>query len=96
MSKPIDYKLTKDELMAQIHRTLRELYRDRLMSPEEILDNLVEDNYGISFMAYNFAEINVIEPDEMIRKLYIELGIEFEKNLHDKFYFVMKIGRAHV
>jgi len=40
-------------------------------------------------MVPDFARINDMETADVIQKLYIELGIEFEKNLHDKFYFVM-------
>jgi len=89
MTKPTEYKLTKEELVVQIHHTLRELFPDRLFSPDEIMNNLIIDSSGITFMVPDFARINDMETADVIQKLYIELGIEFEKNLHDKFYFVM-------
>ncbi len=89
MNKPTKYILTKEELVVQIHHTLRELFPDRIFSPNEIKNSLVADDSGITFMVPDFARINDMETADIIQKLYIELGIEFEKNLHDKFYFVM-------
>jgi len=41
------------------------------------------------FPAKEFAEsVNLVNSD-FVDKLYLELGIEFEKNLHDKFLFEM-------
>ena len=89
MSGQPKYRLTKDELAMQIHQTLREIYPGQLILTEDILKALIENDSGIIFNAAELAAVNNIDPDEFIQKIYIELGIEFEKNLHDKTYFMM-------
>lgn len=85
----MEYKLSKEELARQIHQALREAYPDVAVISEDIKDNLHETKDGITFLCNNFAAAINFNPVELIQKLYIELGIEFEKNLHDKYYFMM-------
>ncbi len=82
------YRLTKEELARQIHQALRERYQG-MDSIAVLREFLIEDEAGITFNVKEFAIKNDLEGGEILSSLYIELGIEFEKNLHDKFYFMM-------
>jgi hypothetical protein len=83
------YKLTKEELTRQIHQTLRELYSDVIITSDDIKDKIHVTKDGITFLCSDFASEMNFNSAELIQNLYIELGIEFEKNLHDKYYFMM-------
>lgn len=92
MINGLQYKMTRDELTRQIHQTLREIYPHSDFSAGQIfkmIDESSEKNNVLIFKAAEFAEINEIDKTEFMTGLYIELGVEFEKNLHDKFYFTM-------
>lgn len=87
-----EYELTKDELTRQIHQTLRDIYPEKDISADTVFD-MISESTGRSkeliFRAADFAQLHEIDRAEFMTGLYVELGIEFEKNLHDKFYFIM-------
>jgi len=83
--------LIKEELTRQLHQTIQELYPEGNYDPNLIDKILFESEPGklFTFPAKEFAESGNLHADDFINKLYLELGIEFEKNLHDKFLFKM-------
>jgi ribosome assembly protein YihI (activator of Der GTPase) len=87
----ITFKLTKEELTRQLHQTIQELCPEIENDPNLIDKLLTELEQGRQFVfpAEAFADEGGINPDDFIDRLYLELGIEFEKNLHDKFLFEM-------
>jgi len=92
MNVPKEYELTKDELTRQIHLTLRDIYPREDITADTIFEFISEtagQSKELVFRAADFAQMYEIDKKEFLSRLYIELGIEFEKNLHDKFYFIM-------
>jgi hypothetical protein len=85
----MEYRLSRGDLIRQIHRAIREQDHDLPIDSEKI-EAVVEDTEsGYIFRAGDFAEKCGIEDDNFVNKIQRELGVEFEKNLHDKFYFRM-------
>ena len=85
------FELTREELTRQLYQTIQELYPDRLHDPNRIDNLLSEPDQARMFVfrAKEFAESAGFAAEDFMQKLYLELGIEFEKNLHDKFLFEM-------
>ena len=86
----IKFKLERDELSRQIHFVLRVLYPESSLSPKLVHDMVTEaapDGAGFNFDAGRFAEETGLEKEGLIAGLYRELGIEHEKNWHDKVYY---------
>ena len=90
----IKFKLEKDEISRQIHYILRELYPD-LKTTSDIVCNLVIETApggaGFKFEAASFAEKAGLDGNQLISGLYKELGVEYEKNWHDKSFFEIKV-----
>ncbi|HDL03732.1 MAG TPA: hypothetical protein ENH25_06335 [candidate division Zixibacteria bacterium] len=90
----IKFKLEKDEISRQIHYILGELYPDLKISSDAIRDLVVEtapDGAGVKFDAAAFAEHAGIDKNELTADLFKELGVEYEKNWHDKLFFGIKM-----
>ena len=89
----IKFKLEKDELSRQIHYVLKELYPETNIAPETVHDLLIAtapDGAGFKFEAATMADMAGLDRDELTSGLYHELGVEYEKNWHDKSYFDFK------
>lgn len=87
------FRLEKEEIARQIHYVLREIYPERQFDAGRIYDMLSEEASPIQkivFPAEKFAEVNGMDGAEFTASLFRELGVEFEKNLHDKFFFTMR------
>ncbi len=86
-----EFKLIKEELTRQLHQTIQELYPESQYDPNLINKLLLESEPGRQFIfpANEFAESGNLDAVNFINSLFLELGIEFEKNLHDKFLFEM-------
>ncbi len=87
----IEFKLSKEELAGEIYRAINEIYPELIFS-NELIYNAINDSIKGSwfkFSAVKFANDNNLDSQEFIDRLYKCLGIEFEKNLHDKFLFEM-------
>lgn len=92
MTENLRPKLSRDEIARQIHLVLRELYPDKNLLANVIHKMIIEtnpDGAGFRFPANEFAEYNDIDELNLAGRLHKELGVEFEKNLHDKFFFAM-------
>lgn len=90
----IKFKLEKDEVARQIHFILRELYPDLSIDPQlvhELVVETVPEGAGFRFETARFAERTGLEKKHLAAGLYRELGVEFEKNWHDKSYFEIKM-----
>lgn len=85
----INYKLTVKELTVQVHHVLRDLYPDTALDPSAISGFITEDDNRLIFEAGKVALRFGLDKTETVKKIYRELGVEFEKNLHDKYYFKM-------
>jgi hypothetical protein len=86
------FQLSRDELARQLHQAAREAYPELRLEGKLIHILLIEQiPAGSSFVfpAREYALKNNIPPEEFLRKLYYELSIEYEKNLHDKYFFEM-------
>jgi hypothetical protein len=86
------FQLSRDDLARQLHQVAREAYPDNCLDGKLIHAILIEQSpagSGFAFPAREYALQNNISPEEFLPKLYHELSIEFEKNLHDKFFFEM-------
>jgi hypothetical protein len=87
-----EFRLTRDELARQLHQTLTDLYPERNFDAsiihQMIVDMKSDGSYYI-FPAAHFAEFSGMESSGFVDSLQEELGIEYEKNLHDKFLFDM-------
>jgi hypothetical protein len=89
-----DFKLTRDDFARQLHESLRELYPDQVIQGDIIHKMIIESGTpgtDLMFPARDFADISNLDPKGLIMRLYNELKMEFEKNLHDKFLFEMTI-----
>ncbi|MEW5922592.1 MAG: hypothetical protein AB1746_01250 [Candidatus Zixiibacteriota bacterium] len=89
----IKFILEKDELARQIHFILRELYPDINIDPKLVHGLVVETapgGAGFRFDSALFAEKANLDKKQLTAGLYRELGVEFEKNWHDKSYFEIK------
>ncbi|MEP0827055.1 MAG: hypothetical protein HRF51_00900 [bacterium] len=87
------FRLEKEEIARQIHYVLREIYPERQFDANRIYDMVVEEaspNRKLVFPADKFAEVSGMDGTEFTASLFRELGVEFEKNLHDKFFFTMR------
>jgi len=86
------FQLSRDELARQLHQAAREAYPDYRLEGKLIHAILIEQmpaGSGFVFPAREYALNNNISPEEFLARLYHELSIEYEKNLHDKFFFKM-------
>ena len=86
------YSIQREEVARQVHHVIREIYRNYEFDGDSIIRNIVSDNEddrSFVFNARQFAEEYDIEPEGFIDNLCRELGIEYEKNLHDRFLFSM-------
>jgi len=84
--------LSKDEIARQIHLTLKQLYPENEFDPaliHRMVARTGPEGTGFMFPAREFASASSMETDTFIDDLYRELGIEFEKNWHDKSFFTM-------
>ncbi len=83
--------MTKEEITRQLHQTIQDLYPESSYNPNLIHKLLFESKPGEAFMfpAKDFAEFSYLDSTDFVDKLHTELGVEFEKNLHDKFLFEM-------
>jgi len=91
----IKFKLERDDLSRQIHLVLRELYPESDLPPKLVHDMVIEtapDGAGFNFDAGRFAGETGLEKEELTAGLYRELGVEYEKNWHDKAYFEILIN----
>jgi hypothetical protein len=86
-----EFKLTKDEIVREIMQIAREQYPDISLKADLIHKMTFESSPGKQFMfpAGDYAALNNLDEKEFVDKLHDGLGIEFEKNLHDKFLFEM-------
>ena len=80
------YNLTIEELTVQVHRHLREINTEVNFNPKDIRDCMTADRGRITF---DTSHLNRLYNVNMTEPLFKELGIEYEKNLHDKYYFKM-------
>ena len=90
MTENLKPKLSRDNLARQIHLVLQGMYPDKNLQANVIHKMIIEtqpDGAGFKFPANEFAEYNDIDERDLAGKLYKELGVEFEKNLHNKFFF---------
>jgi len=94
----IKFKLEKDDLSRQIHYVLKELYPEANIAPETVHNLVIEtapDGAGFKFDAASMADMAGLDKEELTSGLYRGLGIEYEKNWHDKSYFDIKtVGGA--
>ncbi len=93
------FRLEKEEIARQIHYVIREIYPERQFDADLIYEMLVEGKAAtqkIIFLAERFAEVNGLDKIEFSDSLYRELGVEFEKNLHDKFFFTMSREEGNI
>jgi hypothetical protein len=88
------FKLTREDLARQIHQGIREVYPDLIFEGNIVHEMLIVEEpagSGFIFPAGDFAAACDLGRGDFVGKLRMELGIEFEKNLHDKFLFDMKM-----
>lgn len=93
------FRLEKEEIARQIHYVVKEIYPERQFDADLIYEMLVEEKavtQTIVFFAERFAEVNGLDRIEFSVSLYRELGVEFEKNLHDKFFFTMSREEGNI
>ncbi len=86
------FQLSRDDLARQLHQAAREAFPHFRLAGKLIHSMLIEQKpAGSSFVfpAREYALKNNISPEEFLPRLYHELSIEYEKNLHDKFFFEM-------
>jgi hypothetical protein len=86
------FKLTREDLARQIHQGIREAYPELSFEGNVIHKMIIEEEpsgSGFIFPAGDFGEFCGLKRGEFVAGLKMELGIEFEKNLHDKFLFSM-------
>lgn len=84
--------LSRDEIARQIHFTLRQLYPEKEFDSSLIHRMIVMTDLNATrfvFPADHFASVSSLQTDTFVDDLYRELGIEFEKNWHDKSFFTM-------
>jgi hypothetical protein len=78
---------------------LKELYPDKVFDTIDIL-NLIDENIQgrlvFIFSAERFAEKAGLEPLEFGGKLFRSLGVELEKNWHDKTIFEMSMNSGSI
>ena len=89
----IKFILEKDDLARQIHFILRELYPGVRIDSGLVHELVVETAPGGAAFRFNtaaFAEKAGLDKKQLMAGLYRELGVEFEKNWHDKSYFEIK------
>ena len=82
-----EYILTIDELALQIHRVLRDLYPSIEISGDKIRKFIILDNLNFHFLAQMFASEYKFDSDQLIKEIYLELMVEYEKNWHDRVFF---------
>jgi len=84
-------------LARQIHYILREMYPEHQITPESIFDLIEEiDENTLIFAADRIADRNDLPRDEFAQKIYRELGVEYEKNWHDKSLFRMSLNGENI
>jgi hypothetical protein len=86
------YKLHREEVARQVHYVIREIYREFDFDGDSVLKHIVcekNDENAFVFSARRFADEYGIEIIGFIESVNRELGIEYEKNLHDRFLFSM-------
>ena len=86
----IEYKLTINELTVQLHHILAELYPNVSYGAADIKNCIVESDKKLILSVEKLGLLTEVSVEDMTSRLYRELGIEYEKNLHDKFYFEMR------
>ncbi len=88
------FKLSRDEIARQLHAALRELLPEHKLDGNIVHKMLLEmhpSGTGYMFPVKDYASIHNLDPREFLAKLFHELSIESEKNLHDKFLFEMSL-----
>lgn len=88
------YKLSRDEIARQVHAGLKELYPEHKLDGNiihKMLLDMFPSGTGYMFPVKDYASIHNLDPKEFLVKLFRELSIESEKNLHDKFLFEMSL-----
>lgn len=85
----MEYILSREDLVRQIHRAIREQDHDLSIDPEKIEAATRDTETGYIFRGGDFVDKCGIDDKNFVNKIQRELGVEFEKNLHDKFYFRM-------
>nr|MBN2278010.1 hypothetical protein [candidate division Zixibacteria bacterium] len=87
--------LSKSELARQIHYVLKETYPGLEFDPEIIIGLITESGTGegeeLQFGAGELARIMNMDLGKVIEQVYRGLGIDFEKNWHDKVLFKMTL-----
>jgi hypothetical protein len=88
------FVLSRDEIAREVHRALKELYPEQKLEGNIIHKMLIEIHpagTGFMFPIRDYAFINNLDQKEFLLRLFRELSIESEKNLHDKFLFEMSL-----
>ncbi|UCD17745.1 MAG: hypothetical protein JSV44_02250 [Candidatus Zixiibacteriota bacterium] len=95
----MSYKIRREEVARQIHRALREVYPDCKIGGSDVVRLVAEttpDGGKITFLAAQLAAELNLDPKALIADIFRELGVEYEKNLHDKFLFEMKCDNEKI
>jgi len=88
------FRLSRDEIAREVHAALKELYPEHKLDGNIVHKMLLEmfpPGTGFMFPVKDYASLHDLDPKDFLAKLFRELSIESEKNLHDKFLFEMSI-----
>ncbi len=86
----MEFKLIKEEIVRQVHHTIKDLCPECEIDGAAVDDFMIDkngDDSTLVFEAARFADRFNLDSSRLIDDLYRELGIEYEKNLHDRFLF---------
>jgi hypothetical protein len=84
--------LNRDEIARQIHLLLGEIYPEGRFDADIIVKMITYPAHGeneMAFQAAAYARMTGLDESELLERLFRELEIQTEKNLHDKYLFEM-------
>ena len=93
------FRLDREEIARQIHLVIREIYPDQEVDGNLIHKMIQEagtEGDKMIFPAGEFGEVTGMAGTDFARQVYLELGVEYEKNLHDKFYFTIRREEGNI
>jgi hypothetical protein len=85
-----EYVLNRDEFARQIHLLLGEIYPEGRFDADLIVKMITYPVHGeneMAFQAAAYARMSGFDESELPERLFRELEIQIEKNLHDKYLF---------